>query len=431
MRPMDSPRLGVPHWGCRTLLSAITTAALIALPSCGGDSGTGPTQTPPDRVSVVISPSSLSILVGETAGVSATVLNGSSAVTWRSSNTDIVEVFSDGRVLGMGPGSATVTATSVQDPNASSSVPVTVTPPLTEVSVVPSNQTMSVGETYTFSASVTGPQDTRVTWTTSASSVATVDGSGFVRAVGPGTASIRATSVADPGASAAATVTVTGPPTSVTIVVTNQLLNPINVEVNGIVRGSVDGGDTRQTTVPYSTSLAVSWTLIRSTTSQGTPVGDDIGGDFSVVTNPGSRLSYTVDAVIGDTHIFRPQIVNQTAVALLMGVNEGLQAQNRCNCVVSAFSSGTEIGYYLLYSNSNVRAYRQSNGYAGGYLYWDDFANSVNSVTGSIRLTATQAPSAAGAARIGPLGLASVPDPVESGTGPPRGSNSDDVFRVR
>src|SRR5690606_28561496 len=107
-------------------------------------------------------------------------------------------------------------------------------------------------------------------------------------------------------------------------------------------------------------------------------------------------------------HIFRPTIVNSTATTLLMGVNEGLQSQNRCNCTVAAGSSGTSIGYYRLFSNSNVRAYNNGSGYTGGYIYWENFASSVDGSTGDVTLRATSSPAA---------DLASVPGgPIDAGT---------------
>lgn len=401
--------------------------AILFFSSCTGSNDSG---TDPVLVSVATSPSSVQLAVGEAVQVHATVSNASQAVGWHSSNSAIAAVSADGWVTGMGVGIATVTATSLEDPSASSSVPVTVDPPPVQVTVSPSSRAMAVGEQYRFTATVSGSADLGVTWTSSATSVASVDASGIVRGVGPGTATIRATSTANPGAWGSAVVTVTAPPAAVTIVVTNQLLNPVNIEVNGVVQGSVPGGETRQTTVAYVSPLQVSWTLIRSTTTQGTPVGDDIGGEFSTLSNPPGQLDYTIDAIVGNSYIFRPLIVNQSAVPLLMGVNEGLQSQNRCNCVVPAFSSGTQIGYYLLYSNSNVRAYRSGNGYTGGYIYWQDFANGVNPSSGAVTLTATQAPPAPGASPglVGAMGAPTGELPPPAGAG---SSNSDDVLRVR
>ncbi len=83
-----------------------------------------------------------------------------------------------------------------------------------------------------------------------------------------------------------------------------------------------------------------------------------------------------------------------------MGVNMGLTAQNLCFCTVGAFQGNIAIGYYRLYSNSNVRAYRNGSNYTGPYVYWgyDPFgpttplASLAQVRSGMVTLTATFAP---------------------------------------
>ena len=253
---------------------------------------------------------------------------------------------------------------------------------------------MNVGELYAFQALVSGTSDTRVTWSTNPMGVATVSSGGVVSAVTPGTTTIRATSVAEPSAFATATVTVNAVQSNtIEIVVTNALLNAVNVTVNGMPVGSVPASSTRQTVVPRTASVTTGWSLVRTTTTEGVPVGDVISATFGAVTNPGDRINYTIDAVIDQMYIFRPTIANQTGVSLLMGVNEGLQSQNRCGCTVPPFSPATALGYYRLFSNTNVRAYRDGTNYTGGYIYWDSFAPAVDALSGYILLNATFPPS--------------------------------------
>jgi phenylpropionate dioxygenase-like ring-hydroxylating dioxygenase large terminal subunit len=47
--------------------------------------------------------------------------------------------------------------------------------------------------------------------------------------------------------------------------------------------------------------------------------------------------------------------------------------------VVNAGSSNVAFGYYRLYTNSNVRAYLQGNGYTGQYFYWTNLTVSRGS----------------------------------------------------
>ena len=75
------------------------------------------------------------------------------------------------------------------------------------VSLDQETATVKIGETVTLAATVNGSEDTSVTWSTSADTIATV-ADGVVTGVAIGTATITATSVADPTKSASCVVTV-------------------------------------------------------------------------------------------------------------------------------------------------------------------------------------------------------------------------------
>lgn len=87
--------------------------------------------------------------------------------------------------------------------------PVTPTPTVA-VSVTPGTLSLAVAQSQQLTAAVTGSTNLSVTWSSTASSVATVSGAGLVSAIAPGTATITATSTADPTKSASSVVTVTG-----------------------------------------------------------------------------------------------------------------------------------------------------------------------------------------------------------------------------
>ncbi|HEX6314741.1 MAG TPA: Ig-like domain-containing protein [Gemmatimonadaceae bacterium] len=90
------------------------------------------------------------------------------------------------------------------------------------------------------------------TWQTSNASVATVDGSGLVTAVGAGTASITATSTADVDRKASVTITVTAPAVrNVTVAPTNAILRP--GETLGLV-ANVDADPGVARTVTWASS---------------------------------------------------------------------------------------------------------------------------------------------------------------------------------
>ncbi len=182
-----------------------------------GKSGTAAiTVTNVPVASVTVSPASASVAQGQTTQLSATTkdANGNTlsgrVVTWTSSNPSVATVNGSGRVTGVGAGSATITATSEGQ---SGTAAITVTSvPVASVTVSPASASVGVGQTVQLTAT---PKDANanpltgrtVTWSSSNTSVATVNGSGLVSGVAAGSATITATSEGQSGTSA---ITVTG-----------------------------------------------------------------------------------------------------------------------------------------------------------------------------------------------------------------------------
>jgi len=184
------------------------------------------------------------------------------------------------------------------------------------------------------------------------------------------------------------------------IYITNNLDYAINLMVNGNVIGSVSAQNTQYADVTVS-SLSVSFALVQPTLS-GTALGDPMTGIFQTIYNPSGSYSFTVDTQIGQQLYFEPLIANRTGVPLLIDVNGGLAAENRCNCDAPAGSTNVGTGYYKLFSNGNVRLFRSDSNYTGPYLFWGtDSTGSVSSggtlpgyvdSTGRAYFTVTTAP---------------------------------------
>lgn len=187
------------------------TAAIVslaALSACGGDK---------DVLveSVKLSSSSLSIMVGEEATLTATVLPENAtnvAVSWTSGNTAVATV-ADGVVTGVSEGSATISVIT-EDGSKTASCLVTVSDyHATSVVVSPAEkQELKKGETVQLSATVSPDNaiNKSVTWSSSDYAVANVDANGLVTAVGGGEATITATTV-DGGLTASVSVFVKVP----------------------------------------------------------------------------------------------------------------------------------------------------------------------------------------------------------------------------
>ena len=180
------------------------------------------------------------------------------------------------------------------------------------------------------------------------------------------------------------------PSDKVTLVFDNKLIASVNITVNGEVVGSVPAEEIRQIEIDPVESLTVEWSLIRPMTTDEIPVGDKMSGKFGPSSNPSETQRFTIDNIAGDEHFFAPVITNTTDVDLLMGVNMGLQAENRCECTVPAQTSEVLVGYYRFFSNSTVRAYRDGSNYTGSFTFWDDIQ--TESLSGKARLSVSTPP---------------------------------------
>jgi len=127
------------------------------------------------------------------------------SVNWHSDDEDIARVES-GVVYAVGSGNTLVTAISADNSYAQAVCSVTVTEsdvpgtkPVSSVGIIAEQNTLALNETITLEAVVspTDATDRDVVWTSSDSSVATVDQDGNVTPQTAGTTVIRATSVAD------------------------------------------------------------------------------------------------------------------------------------------------------------------------------------------------------------------------------------------
>ena len=117
--------------------------------------------------------------------------NTTDPVTWKSADTSIAEVYSDGEVYGRKAGTTTITA---KAGNVTASCKVTVrTVPATGLTLSQTKVTITKGEGMYLTATVTPSDSTdSLTWSSSNTDVATVSSNGWVDAYKVGTAKITA-----------------------------------------------------------------------------------------------------------------------------------------------------------------------------------------------------------------------------------------------
>ena len=161
-------------------------------------------------------------------------------VTWKSSNTEVATVDTNGKVTGVKAGKAYVTVTT-EDGRKSAKCKVTVADPrgtgkisVTGVTLNQSAMNLSAGGatgTLTATISPSNATNKKVTWTSSNSNVATVNSKGVVTPLTPGVATITATT-AEGSKTAHCTVNVTAQP-----IISNVKISSNNADTTKAMHG--------------------------------------------------------------------------------------------------------------------------------------------------------------------------------------------------
>ena len=221
---------------------------------------------------ISLNKSSITLIEGNSETLIATITPANASnkgVTWKSNNTAIATVDSDGKVLARAVGSTLVIATT-QDGSKSAECTVNVTTshvPVTSVTLNKTSLDLVAGNSETLFVSVKPDNATNknVGWTISPiSGIATIDQNGKVSALSAGTATVTVTSVDDNSKKATCTITVT----------------PINVPVTGITLSPTTltlKVDAEKKLTPYitptnATNNNINWTTSNSSVAT---IGND------------------------------------------------------------------------------------------------------------------------------------------------------------
>ncbi|WP_211229103.1 carboxypeptidase-like regulatory domain-containing protein, partial [Geothrix fermentans] len=248
-------------------------------------------------VSIGVSPTSASVLMGYTRQFTATVSNADIlTATW-----GILEGAAGGSVSTTGlytapntAGTYHVVAASVDDPTKQAIATVTVTvPPPVVVGISPTAATLLPGGMITLTSTVTGSTNTFVDWSIQEGATGgTVVGGIYTAPVAPGTYHVVATSQANPAKAATATMTV-------------QAVAPVSISVSPATLTLAPGAiGSLKAAVTGTTQQAVIWTI-----QEG-----DAGGAIN------SAGFYTAPAAIGTYHVVAASLADpkKTAVALVV-----------------------------------------------------------------------------------------------------------------
>ena len=171
---------------------------------------------------VTASPGSLTLTPGGSSTVYATVSPSDASiksVNWSSSNENVATVI-NGTVTAINPGSAVIYATASDGSGKYGTCNVTVNPiRVTGINLSSTSGTILVNGTLKLSATITPSNATNknVTWSSSDTNIASVDNSGNVRGIAPGTATIRCTAADGSGVYSNCTITVNKLVSSITL----------------------------------------------------------------------------------------------------------------------------------------------------------------------------------------------------------------------
>lgn len=182
--------------------------------------------------------------------------------------------------------------------------------------------------------------------------------------------------------------------TATVLTVTNKLLIPIQVNVNGKSVGRIEAGVASQFNLGTIDTLKMDWDMICATMPDGEPIGYEGGGVFSTIRTTGGVKSVTIDNEIGSSIYFSPAITNASSESMKMTVNKGLPSEIQCPLEIAAGAQGVSIGYHRLYNGTSIRGYRASSDYSGPsaiWLYGSDFTtSSLEDGSGRLPLTCTK-----------------------------------------
>lgn len=144
-------------------------------------------------------PSSVSIIVGRSKNLTATITptNAETELTWSSSNSSIITVSQEGRIVAKDVGTSVIKVKTSNGLTASCSV--TASMPVinvTSITVTPSTYDIEVGKLYTLVATVlpVSATDKTVSWSSNAPAIVSVNNNGQITGLSEGNAIITAKS---------------------------------------------------------------------------------------------------------------------------------------------------------------------------------------------------------------------------------------------
>ena len=148
---------------------------------------------------ITLNKTSAALNINNTMQLAATVTPSNATnkgITWSSSNNSVATVSASGLVTAKGAGTATITVKATDGSNKTATCKVTVSVPVTGISMSKNYVTIGAGDKVQLTATISpsNATDKAVTWASSNTNIATVTQSGYVTIKAPGNVIITATS---------------------------------------------------------------------------------------------------------------------------------------------------------------------------------------------------------------------------------------------
>ena len=256
--------------------------------------------------------------IGNTLTLKATVLPADAtdkSVSWTSDKEAVATVDANGQVTAKGNGKATITV-KTKDQGKTASCEVTVAQWVTSISLDKTSITLNEGQEQTLIPTVnpSNATDKSLNWTSSNTSVATVNAEGKVTAVSKGTATIKAEAKDGSGKYASCSVSV------------KRIISSIQLNKTSLVlyRGTSDVSETLAATVIPSdaSNTAVTWTSsntsVATVSSSGVVTGISRGtAAITVTANDGNGAQATCEVEV--KQYVTSISLNKTSLSLEIG----------------------------------------------------------------------------------------------------------------
>jgi hypothetical protein len=174
--------------------------------------------------------------------------------------------------------------------------------------------------------------------------------------------------------------------------VLNYLIAPVHISVDGSPYMSMFGG-TATTVIVSSRAQWLGWISAKPMNENREPIPDDIAEQ--VISVAGINRQLAITNVIGSHTYIAARIFNDTPTAVSIGVFDGTSVICASKLPGSTSSSRkfTQVGYYRLLPETELRAYSDPANCTGSYVAWPkDALRNFEEKSGALVLTLAAAP---------------------------------------